>query len=146
VQTRQRAGHGDDGFSAFELMVATVLMGVLGGIIFLTLPSIAGSAVRTTCATNVSAVDTAITAYTTQHPDVGQLTVAQLTATGSGTLNDWPTIADHSYLILIAGDGNRLNGVVDAIGQLIRRNDIVVQIAGKIYDSTRSFAAACATA
>jgi len=136
----------DGGFSWFELVSATGLMAILGALVlFFSLGSAAADGMRAVCADDVSIVDTAAASYAAQHPLSGQLTVAALTAKGTGTLASWPRATDHKYIITIAGDGNQLVGTRDVRGVVIQRNDIIVMIGARIYDSTRSFARACAS-
>jgi hypothetical protein len=136
----------DEGFTRFEFVSATGLMAILGAVVLLfSLGSAAADGTRAVCADNVAIVDTAAASYSVQHPLAGQLTVAALTAKGTGTLRSWPRALNHKYIITIAGDGNRLVGTRDARGTVIEQNDIVVMIGGRVYDSTRSFATACAS-
>jgi len=126
--------------------VALTLVGALGVIVLSSLPSSVGASVKTDCADDVSTVETAAAAYAIQHPQVAQLTIGALTAPGSGTLGSWPMSPSHQYVIVIAGDGNRLAGMKDSRGNTIEQNDIVVVTHGHIFDSTRSFAGSCALA
>ena len=78
----------DGGFSRFELVSATGLMAILGALVlFFSLGSAAADGMRAVCADDVSIVDTAAASYAAQHPLSGQLTVAALTAKGTGTLH-----------------------------------------------------------
>lgn len=126
-------------------MTATTLIGVLGTIALFSLSSAAAGGERASCASNVAVVETAAAAYGSEHPLVSQLTVPELTAKGIGTLSAWPKSTSHDYAIIIAGDRNRLVGTVDARRITIDRNDIVVRVSNRLYDATRSFAAACSS-
>jgi hypothetical protein len=143
---RAALSRGEGGFSRFELVTATTLMGVLGTIVLFSLSSAAAGGERASCASDVAAVDTAATAYSAEHPLITQLTVGELTAKGTGTLSSWPPSPNHTYVIMIAGNGNTLVGTLDVRGITIERNDILVRIANRLYDSTRSFATACSSA
>jgi type II secretory pathway pseudopilin PulG len=134
----------EGGFSRFEFVVAMGLITVLVLVISFSFSRVSADAVRSACASDVAAVDTAAENFATLHSPVPQLTIQLLTDPDTTTsLQSWPRAPGHAYVILIAGDRNGLVGADDARGIVIQRNDILVKVGPRIYDSTRSFATAC---
>jgi prepilin-type N-terminal cleavage/methylation domain-containing protein len=148
ARTRRTSG-ADEGFTLIELLVIMLILAILAAIVVFTLSGVAPKSIRTACASDARTVDTATSSYLIENPSVAQVTEAQLTAQGTGTLQTWPASQNNAYVILIAGSGagTVLVGVADANGNVIHRNDVVVEVGSNYYDvSGTGLPAACSEA
>lgn len=140
---RDRGAPGDGGFTLVELLIVIVVLSILAAIVVFSLTGVTPRATASACSSDARTVDEATIAWAMRHPDVPQVTATYLTATGTGTLQSWPT-GNGVYTILIAGDGNPLVGKPDANRIVIADNDTIVFTNGKYYDATTSPPSACA--
>jgi prepilin-type N-terminal cleavage/methylation domain-containing protein len=136
----------DAGFTLIELLVVLVVIGILAAIVVFALSGTSGESTRAACNGDARTVSVAVQAFEVEHPMVTQVTVGQLVSSATGTLQSWPTSTQHSYNILIAGDGNFLAGSLDADGNRIAANDVVVKVGASYFDATLSVKGACAAA
>ncbi len=140
---RDQGAPSDGGFTLVELLIVILVLSILAAIVVFSLTGVTPRANVSACSSDARTVDEATIAWAMQHPDVPQVTATSLTATGTGTLQSWPT-GNGVYTILIAGDNNSLVGKPDANGHTIADNDTVVFTNGRYYDATTSPPSACA--
>jgi prepilin-type N-terminal cleavage/methylation domain-containing protein len=136
----------DAGFTLIEFLVVLLVLGILAAIVIFTLSGTTDASVRAACNGDARTVTAAVQAFEVQHPSVTQVTEGQLVATGVGTLQTWPKSSQNRYDIVIAGAGNSLVGTLDADGNRIAANNVLVKVGTSFFDATMSVQAACAEA
>lgn len=141
---RATAAPGDGGFTLIELLVIMIVLGILAATVVFALSGVTTESAKSACDSDAKTVAIAVGAYLAEHPLVSQATEAQLTASGTGSLQSWPQSSQNLYSIVIAGDGNALVGQTDTTGTVIADNDVIVQIGTNDYDATASLPGACA--
>ncbi len=135
-----------DGFTLIEVLIILIVLGILAAVVVFSLRGVTADGNTSACSANARTVGVAVSAYLEEHPGVANVSEAQLTAAGTGTLQSWPTSGNAGYTILIASAANGLAGTTDALGNPIADNDVVVDVGGTYYDSTASLPSACAAA
>ena len=149
MATRERRGApatGDVGFTLVELLVIMLILSILAATVVFLLSGVSGTSVKSACASDARTVDLAAASYLSENPFTTQVTEAQLTARGTGTLASWPPSKTNAYAIVLAGDNSSLVGHLDADGHTIGANDVLVKIGSTYYDATAALPAACSDA
>jgi prepilin-type N-terminal cleavage/methylation domain-containing protein len=141
---RAASNASDSGYTLIELLVVIVTLGILAAIVVFGITGVTAQSEQATCASDAKTVAIALGAYEEEHPQIVQITQAQLVAFGTGTLQTWP-LPQGTFSVEIAGDGNALVGQLDAAGHHISDNDVIVQIGTSVYDATADLKQACST-
>ena len=135
---------GDGGFTLIELLIILTILGILAAVVVVMLMGVTPRTVRSACDANAKTVNAAATAYLVEHPELQQVTEAELTAQNTGTLQSWPSTAADNYQIVIAGDTDAPPvGTNDAANVPISANDVLVEVGGLYYDASKSLPGAC---
>jgi prepilin-type N-terminal cleavage/methylation domain-containing protein len=142
---RAASSASDSGYTLIELLVVIVTLGILAAVVVFGITGVTAQSEQATCTSDAKAVAIALGAYEEEHPQIVQITQAQLVAFGTGTLQTWPLGPQGTFSVEIAGDGNTLVGQLDAAGNHISDNDVIVQIGASVYDATADLQQACST-
>jgi prepilin-type N-terminal cleavage/methylation domain-containing protein len=150
-QERSAAEMDESGFTLIELLIVIVVLGILAAIVVFALSGVTSSSTIAACNSDAKTVDTAIAAYQTQNslaPSI-PVTQAELTATGTGTLQSWPSNAAGHYAIEIASAASTpAVGATSQDGDVIATNDTIVinetVTPNTYYDATQDPSGACA--
>ena len=142
---RAASNASDSGYTLIELLVVVVTLGILATIVVFGLTGVTAQSERATCTSDAKTVAIALGAYQEEHPQIAQITQAQLVAFDTGTLQTWPLGPQGTFSVEIAGDGNALVGQLDTAGNHISDNDVIVQIGTSVWDATANIQRACST-
>lgn len=135
--------HSGIGFTLLELLMVTIVLGVLAAIVVSRIGNVVGESATATCLTTSKTVNEATAFYLQEHVFTTQVTRSELTVGPNRVIQSWPT--DSNFQISLAGDSNGFVGMTSADSPpvVIEANDVVVRVGTSFFDATRDPLGAC---